>query len=374
MRSLLLLFLFSILTFCGDKKSVSSLRAWVLTWNGDRIEYKVVDFKYLSNVKNMDGSLASIKGHSVVDFDAEEGDLISGDPDKVFSRKGTPVNIDYIVDNGIIVAQNNDSIAMLSLYHDYEQIVDFWINEYQFTLKEIGKFNIHYDPAVSTNSHNFKFTATARLNAAYFPGLGDFLFFKTSPKEAIPIKMNAAILAHEFGHKIFDIRFANKDTNFTKNNSKAAMTQLKGINEGFADFASWLYIQKANVYIDSLNTKNFQDRSLPVSWTSSQLEKNPSICAGGFYCKGSILTSALYQLAKDPSMTNQEVGNATLNALIKFREDWELHKNDDSFDYYYLLNRIVNEIPASKHSLACSIFNKWFDDSVNSSGLKQVCI
>lgn len=374
MRYVILLAMFLCLTFCGDKKIPSNIRAKIVSLGDSGIEYKVAEFRHLTDVRAMDGDIARILGGSVIDYNTSMEDVISGDPDRIFTRKGSKVQLDYTVVNGVIIAQNQDSLAMLSLYHSFEGIVDFWTTQYDFTYNEIGKFNIHLDPSMSESGISIKLTVTPRLNASYFVGLGDFLLNKTSPHERVPIKMNPAVLAHEFGHKMFDIRFANRDPEFYSTKSSKAQFKLSGMNEGLADFFSWLYVQKTNLYTLSLDVNSMRDRSVPVPWTMSSLRADTSVCTGRFYCEGSVLNSALYELSLSPSMSAQMVGNATLRALPKFRSDWKDHKNDKSFDYYYLLNRIVQELPADKQTLACSIFKKRFDDELNKPRLEQACL
>lgn len=373
MKRSLFLFLL-LLSYCGSKKIPSQIRAKVVSWGSSGFEYKVVDFKYLTDAVHMEGSIANIRGGTLVDADLSNDDVIHGDEDTVFAKKGARVRIDYTVKDGVILAKNNDSLEMLSLYHQFELIVDFWITNYNFTLEEIGKFTIHYEPALSANLDGLKIASSPRLNAAYFNGLGDFLLFKTSPLEKIPLKLNIAVLAHEFGHKIFDIRFAQRSSAFVFDNTIfKTRRELNATNEGLADYFSWLLVQNTDLFTRSLDSQIFKERIIPVSWTNKTLDENPDVCTGSYYCKGSILTSALYELSIDPSMTKEKVANAVLSALPKFRNDWDAHRMDRTFDQYFLLIRILLELPSNEQDIACKIFYKWFDDSNNTSGLRQVC-
>jgi len=373
MRRLIFVLILFSLWFCGDKKTPSTTRAKILTLGESGIEYKVAEFRHLTDVVHMDGTIATILGGSVIDYNLSLADVISGDPNRIFKRKGSTVHLDYTVIDGVITAQNQDSLAMLSVYHAFEGIVEFWTEQYHFTHKEIGKFKIHFDPSFAASSDDMKLTITPRMNASYFTGLGDFLLNKTSPNERIPIKMNPAVLAHEFGHKIVDILFVQKDPDFYSTKSWQAQYKIQGINEGLADFFSWLYVQKTNLYTLSLDINSMRDRKIPVPWTMSQLRMDASLCTGRFYCEGSVLNSALYSLSKESAFTPQIVANATLRGLRKLRLDWQKYRDNDDFDYFYLLNRIVQELPAESQKTACSIFKKLFDDEVNQSGLKQAC-
>lgn len=369
------LFLLLSLGACGrSKEDLGPIRAKVVNANSSGFAYEVVTFKYLQDVQHADGIIAAIRGGAALNAEGSVEDLISGDPNRIYSKKGNQVYVDYFVDkDGVVVAKNFDSLAMLSLYYSFEQIVDFWVTNYDFRLEEFSKFNVLYDPQLQVEKDNIKATATQRLNASYMPGLGDFFVWKTSRIEKIPLKMNPIVLAHEFGHKIFDMRFAKSNFEFShsSNSSKEAAEALSGINEGLADFMAWLFLPKLEFLQKTLDAKVFEERIVPVAWTSKALTKNQKVCEGGFYCKGSVLNSALIELATDKTMTVSKVGTAMLAALPKFAKDWEQHRSDTEFDYYYLLNRIAAELAASEKTLACTIFNKWFDDSINQTGLKS---
>ncbi len=376
MPHFLSLSLVCLLSSCGASTiPAGPIRARVVTADAQGFyPNKVVEFKYLQDVRHVDGVIAVMRGQSVLNLDAPDSDQISGDPNKIFVKNGSQVHTDTFVDqHNVINAKNFDSLAMLSTYYAFEQIVDFWITNYDFTLQEIGKFNIYYDPQVQTKVDSATATITQRLNASYFPGLGDLFVWKTSRLEDIPFKMNPAVLGHEFGHKIFDIRFAHKSANFVygQGASVNSLIQLKGINEGLADFMSWLFIQNVTLFTRSLDVEAFQDRIVPVAWTSASLLKDPSICVGSFYCKGSVLNSALHELSLAQNMSPLKVGTAMLQALPKFASDWQRYLSSDNFDYFYLLNRIANELAGNEKTLACTIFKKWFDDSINQAGLAK---
>ena len=364
---------FLMIISCSEEKIPSKVKAKIVAYNSSGLNYEVVEYKYLTDPLHMDGQIAAIRGGSIINADLTNTDVIHGNLDKIFLKKGSQVRIDYTVDNGVIHAENFDSLAMLTLYYNIEKIVDFWIEKYNFTFKQIPKFNIHYNPTIQKKDNGITLSLTDRLNAAYFGGIGSILSFKTSSLENLPFNMNPAILSHEFGHKIFDIVFAQEKFDVDSAKSEKALEQLSGINEGWSDYAAWLFVQRVDLFTQSLDVKLFKDRIVPVSWTSSKLLDNPEICDGKYYCKGSILASALYELANDPVLSKEKVTFAVLDAFIAFRDDWKAHRNDDSFDYYYLLNRIVGQLSGPQKTKACTVFQKWFDDETNKEGLNSVC-
>lgn len=368
----ILLFIFLTIFSCGKEPQYSNpIQAKIISLAANDYEESIVTFKYLRDPRRMDGDIAQIRAKTILKLDQTSSDVLADDPETVFSKKGSAVDLDFLVKDGVLIAQNFDSLSMLSLYYDFEQIVDFWLTNFNVTLQDLGKFNIHYEPEIEGVSDNYKVSIAIRLNAAFFSGLGDFLIFKTSRKEDLPFKMNLAILAHEFGHKMFDLRFAGKDPKAYLAEDAEALKDLQGINEGFSDFCAWMLVKKTNLFADSGQLLN--NRSLPVTWTSASLEVNPTQCNGGFYCKGSVLASALYELSLQEGMSPLQIGKFVFDALPEFSKDWQANKNNPNFDYFYLLNRILGQMPKSDQSKGCTVFSKWFDDDQNKDGLKSLC-
>ncbi len=357
---------------CGKEPSFPSpIQAKIVVLGNAGYEHSLVTFKYLRDPRSMDGDIAQIRAKTVLKLDQPASDVLSEDPEKVFSKKGSDVSLDFLVKDGVLIAQNFDSLSMLSLYYDFETIFDFWHTNFNLTQQDIGKFNIHYEPKIEGVLENYKVSVAVQLNAAFFSGLGDFLIFKTSRREDLPFKMNLAILAHEFGHKIFDLRFAGKDPKFYMTENSKASRNLQGINEGFSDFCAWMMVRRAELFVDSGTLLN--NRSLPVAWTTKKLAEDPSLCKGEFYCKGSILASALYELSLQEGMNPLQVGKLVFDALPDFAKDWQENKNNDKFEYFYLLKRILTQMNKNNQNKGCAVFLKWFDDAQNKDGLKSLC-
>jgi len=102
-----------------------------------------------------------------------------------------------------------------------------------------------------------------------------------------------------------------------------------------------------------------RERNLPVTWTYSQLIT--SNCEGGVYCKGSILASALYEIANSPGQTPLKVGKLAYQALPGFAEDWKTFKETPTFNYQYFIKRIVGSTTGIDKLIFCEKFRKWFD-------------
>lgn len=356
---------------CGssDKaKAPFKAKVVVSTKNGSQVA--VVTFNSLKDAEHLDGDLLQFLGNSKINASIS-GDVVAKNPTDLYLKRGESVTLDYTLEKGVIKPLSFDSLAMLTAYYHFEKILEFWRDSMGLDLADYGKFRVLYDPDIQARGNGGDIVETVKINAAFVSFTRDFLLFKTSRAEQLPLKMNMGVLAHEFAHGIFDYQFAKKDgLAYQTENGKAA-TQLSGINEGLADYYSWTITQRVDVLGESLSSLA-EERKLPVKWTSKNLLDNPDQCQGGFYCKGSVLASALYEIADAKAVGAVPLGLLVYEALDTFRQDWNEHKEEDTFDYYYLIRRIIEKSDMQKQSY-CEVFLKWFDDEVNSKEIKKSC-
>ena len=95
---------------------------------------------------------------------------------------------------------------MLGTYYTYENVIAYWRQNLGLDLSDFGKLRLFHAPRIKAESQGI--SITQKLNAAFFPGPRDFLLFRTSSYESIPLNINFGVMAHEFGHAIFDYKFA----------------------------------------------------------------------------------------------------------------------------------------------------------------------
>ncbi|MBI2602449.1 MAG: hypothetical protein HYW48_05270 [Deltaproteobacteria bacterium] len=372
MRAALLVSLLFLSQSCDKPTASRPFKAKVVVSTEDGYRWQELEFKYLQDPDRMRGDIGDIVGGVVFNiiFDT---DIVKEDPESLYSKKGGDVKTDYLLEDGVILAQNMDTLAMFSLYKAFEICVDFWKDHFGLSLEDQKPSRLLYDPQYFFEVEGTRVSAVRKRNASYLLQTGDFMINKTSSTEHVPLKVNLAVLAHEYGHKIFNIQFARRDVTFYETKNKRAETQLLGINEGWADFASWLLTQRAHEFEASIPALG-KERSLPVSWTNSQLIKEGgAICGGQYYCKGSLLASSLYELSQMGTWDAMTVGKHVFDALLTFRDDWEAHKNEETFDFYYFLIRIVNEFEEGERAGVCTVFKKWFDDPFTLESMKLTC-
>lgn len=335
------------------------IRAEIVASDNGDYRLQEVTFKTLTDVRKMKGSIATLLGGASLNVNINTEEIIrSDDASKIYREPGNAVNLDYFVRDGLVIPKNFKSMEMLGLYYAYERTLLFWQDKVGIDFQTEGYPSVYYNPSFSSAKKGQRTEVVLTLNAAYLSGAKDFWFFKTSRREKIPVKMNFGVVAHEFGHFIFDRYFAEFDASFYKTDREANHIKLSGMNEGLADFFSYMVTGSVDEFAASLEDLG-KFRKMPVPWRLSTLER--SGCEGGFYCKGSILASALHEIANSSDESAWEVGQAVLAALPLLRKDWQEQRNSHLFDYDRLLNRILEVIAAEKRPLYCTVFLEWFD-------------
>ena len=362
----------ALIAGCSEDSADVPVKAKIVVSTDSGYKLQEVTFNTLSDPDAMNGDVAKLVGNAILDLNQEKEVLIGSTPEDVYLNSGEDVRLEYVVKGGVLSPVNFDSMAMLTIYYHYEKTMEFWRDQLGLSWSDFGKRRLFFDPDIGARSSIGSVSNTVKLNAAFLPGVRDFWFFKTSPIEKIPFKMNLGILAHEFSHGIFDYKCAKGDARFYETDVQAAETQLSGINEGVADYFSWMVTGREKEFVESLE-EFAKERVLPVTWTSFDLIRNPGQCRGEFYCKGSVLASALYEVARDKNVGNVVVGQHVYDALETFSDDWTNHKSDSDFDYYYLLLRIIEQAGDTHKNSYCDSFLKWFDDSVNTDKVNEVC-
>ena len=103
------------------------------------------------------------------------------------------------------------------------------------------------------------------------------------------------------------------------------------------------------------------------------MELGSSNCYEGEYCWGSIFASALYDVSLHQSIGRLNVAKNLFHSIKEFRIDWDQHKESETFDFYYLLKRIISNAKNEEKYYYCQSFKKWFNDSLNYGEVEAYC-
>jgi hypothetical protein len=359
-----------LLTSCmaPENKPEYPIIARIVTSIDGRYQLANVRIETLTDVDHMIGKVGSIKGQAALNVDADVAEIMSStDPDAVYSDRGHVVQTDYILQDGVVIPQNFQTMEMLGLYSAYERTVAYWMENFDIPFDRIGLPSLYYNPRLRREKDGEAVEVSTTMNAAYLPGVRDFWFFKTASREHVPVKMNFGVVAHEFGHYIFDYQFARFDRATYDTVLAVNENFLSGLNEGLSDYFSFAVTKSVAEFGASLPELDLE-RRLPVSWTLRN--SIGGSCTGGFYCQGSVLASALYEIAQLPGQTSLSIAQKAYDALPELRANWLENRNNNLMDYSAILNPILAQSPNDQVAF-CNVFRKWFDtDNVR---LKLTC-
>jgi hypothetical protein len=264
----------------------------------------------LFDLANMNGSYFQILGGGELSLTDINGSQVQ-DPE--FTGGGAPL-LRYTVEDGVLVPRDYTTLALLSAFYQYElvfknmqSLIGLSADDY---LALNGKMKILFEPAIVQNSSGASANVVIKLNAAFLPGKEQFVLFRRSAVEKVPIALNLQVIAHEFGHAAFEQSFYKNV--FDPGSRFSKETAILGINEGFADILSWAMtgsadILRGSIDIDSVaDARNFANLRYTFAdlLASSLVESEAAACSGSFYCIGSLFASSVLKARDALGLTN----------------------------------------------------------------------
>ncbi len=226
----------------------------------------------------------------------------------------------YRVDGGRAVARDYPTLIMLTAYYHYEQLLADLERVAGFSSAEFvddfGPLDIYFEPSIRITTEDSVETQTPKFNAFYVIDAGQFGLAQRSEFEAVPLSANPLVIAHEFGHALFEHTFDEGAPVLCTpggDNSEDPLFPgrlrseygIAGLDEGFADFVSFAYTGGANPIagfpIASADARDFAEPNFTLEdlvVQDGQQTADPP-CEGQFYCIGTLFAGALYETMID---------------------------------------------------------------------------
>lgn len=271
--------------------------------------------KTLENPDTLRGSDFEILSGRTLSIDSSVGSLITGRITGSENRNA----IRYDVKNGTIVARDTTTLLMFSGFHAFEQVfeqVEATTGEKLSDLKGTvgGRYQVLFEPTLEVNEPGVEARLSLKMNAAFNSQSDNFILFRRSAFEQIPLAANLKVISHEFGHALFKRSFFNqKQETCAKTDDAGVELRMKeklfdgrwsvehaisGFNEGYSDFVSYVMTGETNPLVGSFGNsedQTVQSRSLTgKEFTFAQLDGN-LICPASFYCIGTLFARSLYK-------------------------------------------------------------------------------
>ena len=171
---------------------------------------------------------------------------------------------------------------------------------------------------------------------------------------------------------------------------------ISGLNEGFADYTSYIYTGVSNilgahflfenVYVERdfvASTFTYDNMSLEKK-TSPNSKNYKSYCTGGFYCYGTLFARSFYQASSTSGYGGDkkyEYYQKIIEALYKTRGTLDAKITSDAIDVKKSTKKMLSaflysflkNFDSSLRSNLCDSFAKNFDSVMNKAEHAEVC-
>ena len=228
-----------------------------------------------------------------------------------FEAPGRP-GLRYAVEDGVVVPLDYPTLAMLSAYHQFSGVLDqveavasISVDEF---VSRVGPIEAFFEPRIRMEQ-GVGATATVKLNAFYMAETKQFGLAQRAGVEGVPLAANPKVIAHEFGHALFDQLFFEGAQRLCSEEEVAddplsasrlgAEYAISGFNEGTGDFVSFAMTGSASalqeVVRSDLADELAEDRNLILDNFVYDDLQGPDRPCGTFYCIGTLWARSLYR-------------------------------------------------------------------------------
>jgi hypothetical protein len=239
-------------------------------------------FTWLQDLNSLNGNYFNFVFGGILKASYVSGSIVAA---KNFEQS-KDLNLRYQVKNGVVVPKDYSTLAMLSSYYQFDVVANNIQTMTGYSIDTIfskyGKIRIFFEPKIILETDGSTIQSSGKLNAAYVPGAHQFIMFQRSNLENIPLAANLQVIAHDFGHSIWEL------------------------NEGFADMNSYTLTGSTNILQNSIDFGNggTQRNFSTITFTYNDIaggvaDTSNSMCEQSFYCIGTLFANALFNAQKN---------------------------------------------------------------------------
>jgi hypothetical protein len=331
-----------LLLSCGDilDKPSKGYRVRVVAPNakGD-YGHQIVSLPTLTNIDKVSGSTIYFVDNINLD----------SNPSLEKIKKESEFQSEYTIKDDVIIPTDYDSLLKFSAYNSFEKIENFW-KKVDLSIDFKKPLPVLYDTIYHDKGKKKKGNAFFCNNICGF-----FLYPLEKKVEKIPFKINLAILAHEYGHRINFKYILNEDPKLAS--EMLCKYYYKAIEEGLADYFSFCVTGDKNaVYktfsLDVASRLKYRQIGHYENLDQATKESNYKDC----YKEGSVLTSALYNIGE--KLSHEEVRDVVLKALPSLSEKILEFGNSDVYAAMKELSLLI--VASEPSSLEREIYREEF--------------
>ena len=127
------------------------------------------------------------------------------------------------------------------------------------------------------------------------------MYQKTFRNENFPLSSNLQIVAHEFGHAIWEMAFDSRNTPKCDDRMRQEFV-IKGLHDGFADMQSHRVTGSTNLIKNTLNFVTHDEHNFSIiNFNYNDIIMDPlpnSVCNRNTYCIGTLFSNVLFNAQK----------------------------------------------------------------------------
>jgi hypothetical protein len=345
----------------------------------DAYDFRVVEIETLNDVHRLDGRATTLVGDAVLELDYQTNLL-------TWKKSGYRVAFAAIDSGDVLVPEDFDSLAMVSIYYQLERSLLFFEDEGLDSSRLVHmetyywpKFTIiDADGAEKIMADNaFYLYATTTDRAFYVFPFEEF--------EWLPLSMNGGVMTHEYAHAVYDALVTEPNRGWIDGGGMTTpgVNFVYGLNEGIADvfavdrvgdpdYMSHSIAKGAYVSICNGGTPKeiVRDASIPVTYTWAMNAAASSTPPEEFcpYDIGAFFSSAVYdaelrlegmesgQGAIPAAETRALFGAALLRALDRLGQSLP-----PDFALYDLFNLFLEELPTLEaRNALCAVLDEQY--------------
>lgn len=300
-------------------------------------QVKEVVFESLRDFDSLSGTYFEIVEGGQLFIKDIAGSQVQSDK---FTGGGKP-RLRYSVKNGVIVPRDYNTLLLLSAYYQFETV---WRSLKDVTgispddfLSAMGKFRVMFEPKIRIETDASTLDASIKLNAAFVPSKAQFVLFQRSNLEKVPLAANLQVIAHEFGHALFERTFFENKFARCEDSSEVISNRtdvrrfaqeyaITGLNEGFADILSWGVTGSTDILRSSIDLGDVADQrnfALERFSFDDLVLNSDELCSGSFYCIGTLFARSVRNAAiargvnTKVAAQRQSVTKEVVNAVSK---------------------------------------------------------
>ncbi len=302
-----------------DSSAPVKVNALVLTSNGEYAPQEV-ELKTITDIVSLNGTVADFRGGARIVLDSRDQDTQTATTPEavanaILKDAGHDVTASYIEKDGVLWPADFHTWNMVTAYYNMERAVDYF--------RTVGNLpGSDFEEPIKT--YYFAEFVLAdqdkdpqQDNALYFPILNSFLVLPFDELQRAPLAINAGIIAHEYSHRVFNLKAYNNNpvpealTAWLAGAGPGANV-LKSFDEGLADLHAYGTTCKTKKGCDprffstSFHGDKYEqvsvdrdlsrtDRCMTLGLRTQLQTLNFNQFAGKEYEVGTLLASALFQ-------------------------------------------------------------------------------